>query len=546
MRPAAALPFGALVLALVLSGGEAGSGEEDPVPPGAWAGSRSCASCHPKLYAKWIATGHARGYRAFREDAPARPFNGEVFESRGIAHVLGPGGVMEAEGPGGEVARFDVQAVIGVRRVQMFTTELDRGRIQVLPVFVEVPERRWFDYADFIFGGPRHFAIPPDSPNSWYGPARNFNSRCGECHLTGYDVGYDADRGRYASSWQEAAIGCEACHGPSAGHVRRWKRLEEGPDPIVNPARLTIARSNQICGYCHSERVEVATGWRPGDDLFAFTDVHGLEDHKHLYPDGRARELIHNLVPILESRCGPLSCTRCHDPHGSGAPGDVYYPEDIDRSCRRCHQEIAHDIVGHTHHPAPSAGASCVACHMQRLIIEGGHGKTYDHTISIPSPRNTDELGVPNACRSCHLAEEPGWDREQLERLWPGAEGRNHRVRLADVVARGRAGEPEAKEPLLELLRDPNPVYRAGATWLLGPYGVDLRPQLRDPDPMVRRAAVAGVARSAPEALEERLDDASHAVRRAAALALALRPSRLRERPALRRRLTALLERYAG
>jgi len=524
---------------------EAGSEEKPAAPQTGWAGSASCAACHPKINAQWQKTAHANTIRWRKQDEAvdsARPFDGEVFRSRGIAHSLGPGPQMEVEGPGGELRSFPVTGVVGVRRIQMFMTELDRGRLQVLPVYLEVPTRKWFDYADFIFGGPRHFEIPPDSSNSWYGPLRNFNSRCGECHMTGYDVGYDAGRGTYATRWQESVVGCESCHGPAAGHVAKWRKLADGPDPIVNPARLTVERSNQTCGYCHAEREEVAAGFRPGDDLFAFTDVNGLEDQKHLHPDGRARELIHNLVPIMQSRCRPLGCTTCHDPHGSGAPGDLYYPEDPDHSCKNCHEQVTGRLTEHTKHKADSTGSRCVACHMQRLVIEGGHGKVYDHTISIPSPRNTQKHGVPNACRGCHPGEMPGWDAEHFNRLWPGAEERNHRTKLADAVALGRARDPKAPELLKPLLQSDNPVYRAGAAWMLGQFDTDLRPQLNDAHPMVRRAALSAVAPKHPEALEPLLQDPNTVLRRAAALQLALRPSYVGARPELRRRLIPLLE----
>ena len=53
-------------------------------------------------------------------------------------------------------------------------------------------------------------------------------------------------------------------------------------------------------------------------DGMVSNDVAGLEDEWHVHPDGRAKELFHNFLPIMESKCGPLSCTHCHDAHGRG------------------------------------------------------------------------------------------------------------------------------------------------------------------------------------------------------------------------------------
>ena len=143
--------------------------------PGGFVGSAACATCHPDLHGRWTESAHALSIREFSAEVVAKPFDGEIYTSRDIDHRLGPGPVMQCEGPGGEMAKFKVERVIGVRRVQMFTTTMENGRIQVLPVFLEVPNKRWFDYTDFIFGKPADFVIEPDSPDSWYTFARNFN-----------------------------------------------------------------------------------------------------------------------------------------------------------------------------------------------------------------------------------------------------------------------------------------------------------------------------------------------------------------------------------
>ncbi len=514
-------------------------------PAPEWAGAKACAACHKELHETWSRTGHALTIRDFKPEMSAVPFDGGIFETRAIKHRMGPGPIMECEGPGGDRAVYPVGMVIGVRRVQMFTTSFGGGKIQVLPVFTEVPGKKWFDYADFIFGGPGDFAIEVDGPNSWYLHSRNFNSRCGRCHMTNYETGYDPDQSVYKTKWSEKVVACESCHGPGGKHIDKWRRLEDGPDPIINPSKLSIDRANQNCGFCHSENKEVVPGFRPGADLFRFVDVFALEDDKHLYPDGRARELVHNLVPIMESRCGPIACTKCHDPHGSGIPGDLYYTLKDDRTCTECHGVIALDLQAHTHHPVPSEGSRCVACHMPPLLIEGGHGTVRDHTISIPSPRNTRLHLSPNACRNCHMGEDPEGLERTFNRWYPGAEERNHRTKLAQTVAGGRAGRPEAEAPLLDLLQDKNPIYRAGAAWMLSLYDVDLTPLLEDAHPMVRRAALKAVGQKDARKLVPLLEEPNMVIRRAAALSLARRYEMVRADPALLTKLVATLDSFA-
>ena len=507
-------------------------------------GSAVCAECHTKEYERWAPSGHAISIAPFSDDFAARPFDGSYFVARDIEHRMGPNGTMTCEGPGGEMQTFAIDSIVGVRRIQMFTTRMPGGRIQVLPVMLEVPKQRWFDYAHFIFGGPAQFDIPKDSPNSWYSFARNFNSRCIRCHVTEPKIGYDPDAGTYASSWSEMAVGCEACHGEGGAHVTKWRRLDDGPDPIVNPARLSTERANMVCGSCHSESFMVKPGYEPGDDLWKFMDPNGLEDRKHLHPDGRARELVHNLVPILENACGQLSCSLCHDPHGSSHAGMLRRPLTNDLACTSCHADIALALTAHTHHKASSVGSRCVSCHMPRLVIEAGHGWTYDHTISIPSIANSNKFGLPNACASCHLLEDPKWEQESFWRWYPDADKHNHRVALAEAVAGGRERTAEAK-PLLEALaKDANSIYRAGAVRLLAGYGVDLATALDDKSPLVRRAAIEGVKRSDPARLIPLLDDENHVLRYRAALALAERAAR--DDPDLRRRVIGVLEAFAA
>jgi len=525
VKPFAALLgtlLAAFLAALVALAARPAAGAEEQPSRSGYAGSETCRECHAELYERWSHTGHALTLRAFAPDVPARPFDGEYFEARGVDQRIGPGPQMRVEGPGGAQKEFPVEIVIGVRRVQMFTTTMPDGRIQVLPVFLEVPTKKWFDYADFIFGGPNQFDIPPDSPNSWYGPGRNFNSRCGACHTTNYDIGYDPDTNHYATSWSERAVSCENCHGPGAAHVVHQRSHAEGPDPIVHPGKLPLERANQVCGSCHAEGERIDPTWLPGEDIFKYVDVVGLNDERHTLADGRARELIHNLVPNMETRCGPISCTQCHDPHGRGIPGDLIRPLTDMWTCTQCHDGYKDDaqVEAHTHHPAGSAGSSCFGCHMPRMIIEGGHGKVFDHTISIPSMRNTRERDLPNACRNCHMTEFPGWEYDWFAKWYPGADERNHRVPLSAAIAAGRAGARGAADLLKPFLQDPEPVYRAGAAFYLENSDVDLRPQLDDPHPMVRRAAVEGVARRNPEALLPLLDSDSAVLRNAAAIAL--------------------------
>jgi predicted CXXCH cytochrome family protein len=294
----------------------------------------------------------------------------------------------------------------------------------------------------------------------------------------------------------------------------------------------------------------VRPGFKPGDDLFAFNEVNALEDAVRSKPDGRANGLFHNLILVMEAKCGELSCMECHDPHGGGIPGDLYRELEWDGLCTKCHGDLMADIEAHTFHRGDSPGSRCVNCHLAPVVIETGRGTVRDHTISTPSPQNTRKYGLPNACVECHLAEPPGWVEEWFERWWPGAEERNHRTRLCDALFAARNDRPGAKALLEPWAHDPNPVYRAAAVWELGGSGLDLRPWLRDEHALVQRGAIDGVAKTHPEALVPMLNHPNAVLRGAAAEALATKRVRapfdwMRDRPALREKVLVVLEEMA-
>ncbi len=157
-----------------------------------------------------------------------------------------------------------------------------------------------------------------------------------------------------------------------------------------------------------------------------------------------------------------------------------------------------------------------------------------DHSIRIPRPDLTKDLGVPNACSGCHADKSLSWVIAAYDK-WYGVARKPH---YGTVLAAGRRGDPAAKADLLRLAGDTlSPtLVRATALSLLGRYrGADVtaafRKALLDEEPLVRRTAVAEApiedeaeraARLAPL-----LADPFRAVRLAAATELAGTPPEL-------------------
>src|SRR6266545_735565 len=104
---------------------------------------------------------------------------------------------------------------------------------------------------------------------------------CAACHSTGVRKNYDPGTRRFATTYTEVNVACEACHGPGSAHVawarkdgegqrldgatkglavaldeRRgatWTISAETGNAQRTPGRRT-AREVELCGRCHARR----------------------------------------------------------------------------------------------------------------------------------------------------------------------------------------------------------------------------------------------------------------------------------------------------
>src|SRR6201999_4010738 len=99
-----------------------------------------------------------------------------------------------------------------------------------------------------------------------------------------------------------------------------------------------------------------------------------------------------------------------------GPVNDALLGKPINEVCASCHsvgsQNGPHTatLEEHTHHPANSPGSQCVACHMPKILPELPGGPFIaSHTFHFVTPSGTDQLGIPNACNTCHKDRDTKW-----------------------------------------------------------------------------------------------------------------------------------------
>jgi len=423
---------------------------------------------------------------------------------------------VRTDGPDGRLADYPVAWTFGLDPLQQYLVEMPGGRLQALSL-------AWDSRAKEQ-GGQRWFHLYPGEHVDhrdvlhWTRPSQNWNSQCAECHSTNLRKGYRLDEDGFHTTFAEANVSCEACHGPGARHVEwaeaaRARGREPRGEPglivrfverrsrewemdrrrgIARPTKFLPTRSEvETCARCHARRGMLTEEYRPGR-LLAETHRPALLDEGLYYADGQMRDEVYNWGSFLQSRmyAAGVTCSDCHDAH------DLKVKVGRDDVCSSCHQPERFATRKHHFHREGGRGASCVACHMRTetyMVVDRRH----DHSFRVPRPDLTAALGpenAPNACNDCHRDRSPQWAAQVVRPWYPG--GQQERPHYALALYAGRTFQPAAEQALLEVIRDGKTpgIVRGTAVSLLPAYlGPESIPALEkaatDPDPLVRLGA---------------------------------------------------------
>jgi predicted CXXCH cytochrome family protein len=502
-------------------------------------GRAACARCHAKETKAWTGSHHDLAMTEATETTVRGGFSAVTFEGDGMkARFFRDAGkfLIETEGADGKPTAFEVAYTFGWDPLQQYLIRFPGGRMQAFSVAWDVPGKKWF----FLYPGKR---IPPSDWLHWTRNAQNWNGMCAECHSTNLIKGFDAKTDTYRTTWSEVDVSCEACHGPGSRHVA-WAevppmgraRLENG-GLVMRTSGVTNRELVELCAPCHSRRTELGDYDHRRSELL---DNHlpVLLSEGVYYPDGQILEEDYEYGSFVQSKMFRMGvrCIDCHDAH------TLKLRKEGNGVCLQCHSATAYDDGRHHFHKKewkgqPSAGALCVSCHMPKSPFMVIHMRA-DHSIRVPRPDLTKDLGVPNACSRCHTDKPLSWIGAAYDK-WYGTARKPH---YGTVLAAARKADPAAKADLLRLAGDTlSPtLVRATALSLLGRYrGADVtaafRRALLDEEPLMRRTAVA-------EAPIE--DEAERASRLAPLLADPFRAVRLEAASQLAGTSPALLRPY--
>jgi predicted CXXCH cytochrome family protein len=420
-----------------------------------------------------------------------------------------------APGRSNDVETFTPEMAIGLDPLVQYLVPFEGGRFQTLALSYDPKNKTWFD----VFGDEERQG---HEWGFWANQGMNWNVQCAFCHMTGYVKGYDETTDTYHSTWDDMGISCSQCHGDMAGHPSSETEVGSYKVPMDS------------CAVCHARREQLTDGYPPGarfDDHFRLA----LPGNPALYhPNGKLIEEVYVYGSFLMNRMSHagVTCVDCHDPHTA----ELKYPASNNTLCLSCHAapgvQGAIPIVPteHSHHGFDSPGNVCIDCHMPHDTFMQVDARR-DHAFLNPDPVLTRDLGIPNACATCHQDQSNDWLIDAVD-AWYGT-NMNQRVRVRTrAIAAAQRQEADAWPDLLAVAKEEEiPIWRATCASLLTPYTQHaevnrfLLKELKHEASLVREAsarALAGLELYEPS-IRGLLNDPVRSVRLSAADVLAER-----------------------
>jgi len=189
-----------------------------------------------------------------------------------------------------------------------------------------------------------------------------------------------------------ATHGCESCHGPGKAHVYGSGDTSK----IIRLKAISPQESSATCTACHDRRTHALWGGSQHDQrnvgCVTCHSVHSPKGPKQLVAATEPqvcgtchRSVVNkqhrfNHMPVRE---GAMTCSSCHNPHGSVNLRLLKTGTTIDEACASCHAEKRGPYLWEH---APVANA-CVTCH-------DPHGSNNERLL-VAKP--------PYLCQRCHV-----------------------------------------------------------------------------------------------------------------------------------------------
>ncbi|HEX3891214.1 MAG TPA: cytochrome c3 family protein [Terracidiphilus sp.] len=331
----------------------------------------ACASCHRSIYARYEKTpmAHASGTAA----EGFLPADFEHANSGVHYRITEEDGKVWLSYERDALTRGAVGALRGRQELRYFLGSGLRGR-----TYLFEQHGYWFEAPINWYAKKRVWDMAPNFQTTREMPLTlPVDPGCLHCHASGAASPLEDARNRYAGEpFAAGGITCEACHGDASAHVGSG-----GKTPMLRVDELEANRRDSVCLNCHLEgqvgvdrlgkRIE---NFKPGDELSDYTLFFTYKTE-----NGSGGRATSQWEALLKSACkkksgDKLTCTSCHDPHGSPAPEErvAFYRQ----RCLACHNGAGFAAGHHAENP------DCTECHMARPPSNDiAHEQVTDHWI---------------------------------------------------------------------------------------------------------------------------------------------------------------------
>jgi DmsE family decaheme c-type cytochrome len=201
------------------------------------------------------------------------------------------------------------------------------------------------------------------------------------------------------------ALGCEACHGPGQAHVEAgggrgvggpgWVSFQPGTDEDAQTQNAVClgchAGGKQLywegsphqtrgapCTSCHNVMKNVSV-----DSMLTKSNVVDTCAQCHLIRRSQTYRNAHMPTRVGALKEGWMSCTSCHNPHGTVSPA-LIAAQSTNDMCLSCHADKRGPFLWE-HAPVTE---NCTNCH-------DPHGSITVNQLKMP---------IPRLCQTCHVA----------------------------------------------------------------------------------------------------------------------------------------------
>ncbi len=478
-------------------------------PASVFTGGKACIECHQKECRLWKGSDHDSAMAVASDTSVKGNFNNAEFTFNGkISKFYKRSGkfYVYTEGPGGIMKEFQITYTFGIRPLQQYLIPFENGKYQCLPIAWNTIEKRWFQMAAMVY---KPEDLKPDTWLYWTNQAQNWNSMCAECHSTNLQKNFDLNTKSYHTTWNDINVNCEACHGPGSAHIE-WARLPELARPqdnntglIVKTSKVTSRQYVESCAPCHARRSSMSAYDHSHMEFLNFA-IPQLPTRPAYNIDGQFKDEDYEYGSFTQSKMymKDVRCGDCHDPHS------LKRKFEGNALCTQCHRADEYNTFNHHRHKSkgetgtsfvdksgrklgPGDGNLCRDCHMPGRYYMGVD-RRYDHSMRIPRPDLSIQLGTPNACNNCHDDKTNQWAAGFINK-WYGERRKPH---YGTVLAEAAEGKTNADSGLLKIINSnlyPE-IIRATAIGYLSGYPSAnaqeaVRKALSDPDPLLRHTA---------------------------------------------------------